>query len=254
VYRQVYAVGHVAPSLHALLMAAVLACGSGAAVSHRSAGHALGIHRVRPPLPEISVPTPGGRKQKGIVVHRDQTLAAADTTTVHGIPMTSVPRLLLDIAPATSPTALTRAGHEAWIRHGVSPRDVEACIARNPTKKGAAKLRRALGSDVTLSDLEDGFLELLGRHGLPLPRTNIDHAGDKVDCHWPGLGLTVELLSYRFHASRRAFEDDVARRRRSSHLAYTWGDVFERGERTVAELAPLLTYAGARAAACQLSA
>jgi len=241
VYRQVYAVGHAAPSPHAGLIAAVLACGRGAVVSHGSAGHALGILRLRPAMPEISVPTPGGRRQKRILVHRNQTLVVPDTTTLHKIPMTSVPRILLDIAPSTSATELTRAGHEAWIRHGISPRHVEACIARNPTKKAAAKLRRALGCDVTLSELEEGFPRLLARHGLPLPRTNIDHAGDKVDCHWPRFGLTVELLSYRFHASRRAFEDDVARRRRSNHLAYTWGDVFERGGRTAAQLAPLLT-------------
>ena len=99
-----------------------------------------------------------------------------------------------------------------------------------------SKLRRALGGDVTLSELEDGFLSLLRRNDLPLPRTNIDHRGDKVDCHRPEHDLTVELLSYRFHASRRAFEQDVARRRRSNHLAYTYGDVFERGEATVADL------------------
>ncbi len=156
------------------------------------------------------------------------------------MPITTVARILLDMSPRLSPVELTRACHEAWIRHRVRPGDVERCIARNPTKKGAAKLRRALGTDVTLSDLEEGFLALLRRHGLPLPRTNIEYAGDKVDCHWPRQALTVELLSYRFHASRRAFEDDVARRRRSSHIAYTWGDVFERGDRTVAELAPRL--------------
>jgi len=254
VHRQVYAVGHAAPSLHAGLMAAVLACGSGAVVSHRSAGHALGILRVRPQLPEISVSTAGGRRQKRIVVHRNQTVARADTTRLHGIPMTAVPRVLLDLASSTTPPELTRAGHEAWIRHRTSPRDIAACIERNPTKKGAARLRRALGCDVTLSALEDGFVDLLAGHGLPAPRTNIDHAGDKVDCHWPRFGVTVELLSYRFHASRRAFEDDIARRRRSRHLAYTWGDVFERGQQTAAELTPLLTYAGARAPACQLSA
>lgn len=245
VYRQVYAVGHAAPSLHAGLMGAVLACGRGAVVSHRSAGHALGILRARPALPEISVPTPGGRRQEWIRVHRDQTLVSADTTALHEIPMTSVPRVLLDIAPSTSPGELTRAGHEAWIRHRVSPLHVKACIARNPTKKGAAKLLRALGADVTLSDLEDGFLALLKRHGLPPPRTNIDHAGDKVDCYWPQIDLTIELLGYRFHATRKAFEDDIARRRRSQHVAYTWGDVFERGNQTAAELTPLLKPASA---------
>ena len=101
------------------------------------------------------------------------------------------------------------------------------------------KLLRALGPDVTLSDLEDGFLELLGRHGLPLPRTNIDHAGDEVDCRWTHLGLTIELLSFAFTARARPS-------RTPSHAAGaratspTPGDVFERGDRTAAELAPLL--------------
>jgi len=89
---------------------------------------------------------------------------------------------------------------------------------------------------VTLSVLEDAFLALLEKHGLPAPRTNVDRHGDKVDCHWPELGLTVELLSYRFHASRVSFEADVARRRRSDHLAFTYGDVLERSAQTVAEL------------------
>jgi hypothetical protein len=152
------------------------------------------------------------------------------------IPMTTVPRTLLDMAPKLSPAQLTRACHEAWVRHNVTPRHVEACIARNPSKPGRAKLVVALGSDATLSDLEDAFLALLRTNGLPQPRTNIDHRGDKVDCHWPQFGLTVELLSYRFHASRRAFEADVARRRRSNHIAFTWGDVLERGAHTIAEL------------------
>jgi hypothetical protein len=116
------------------------------------------------------------------------------------------------------------------------PGAVEACVARNRHKKGAAKLRRALGADVTLSALEDRFLAMLRRHDLLLPRTNVDRAGDKVDCRWPQHGLTVELLSYRFHATRRAFEADVARRRRSNHLAYTYGDVLDRDAATAAEL------------------
>jgi hypothetical protein len=126
--------------------------------------------------------------------------------------------------------------YEAWIRHRAGPGEIAACLTRNPNRKGAAKLRRALDADVTLSALEDRFLGLLRRHDLPLPRTNVDHAGDKVDCHWPEHGLTVELLSYRFHATRRAFEADVARCRRSNHLAYTYGDVFDRNAATAAEL------------------
>ncbi|MBW3654331.1 MAG: hypothetical protein KY433_12295, partial [Actinobacteria bacterium] len=180
-------------------------------------------------------------RQNRIVVHRAQVHAPGDTMKFHGIPFTAAERVLLDLAPRLPLAELTRAAHEAWIRYGTSPAGVERCIGRNPTKKGAAKLRRALGSDVTLSDLEDGFLELLARHHLPRPRTNIDRAGDKVDCHWADRGLTVELLSFRFHGTRRAFEDDVARRRRSNHLAYTYGDITDRGVPTAAERRPLLT-------------
>ena len=150
--------------------------------------------------------------------------------TLHGIPITTVPRTLLDLAPRLAPELLARACHEAWVHHDTTPATVEACIARNPTKKGAAKLRRALGADVTLQRRSKrASCASCARHGLPLPRTNIDHHGDKVDCHWPQHNLTIELLSYRYHATRHAFEQDVARRRRSNHIAYTYGDVFERG-------------------------
>jgi hypothetical protein len=240
VHHGVYAVGHPGRSTHADYMAAVLACGDGAVLSHRAAAHLLRLVRGSPPRPEVTVPSVAGRSRRGIVVHRVPVLPVLDAAPVFGIRTTTVPRTLLDLAPRLTPESLVRACHEAWVHHDCTPAIVEACIARNPTKKGIAKLRRALGSDVTLSELEEGFLRLLRAHGLPLPRTNIDHHGDKVDCHWPQHNLTIELLSYRFHASRAAFEQDVARRRTSNHIAYTYGDVFERGARTAAEVAALL--------------
>jgi putative AbiEi antitoxin of type IV toxin-antitoxin system len=236
VHHGVYAVGHEAPSVDGDYMAAVLACGESAVLSHRPAAHKLRLIPASPPPPEVTVPTTAGRRRPGIVVHRVKTLAPLDTSTLDGIPIATVPRILLDLAPSISATDLARACHEAWVRHRTGPDHVEACIARNPRKKGAAKLRRALGADVTLSALEARFVALLRRHGLPLPRTNVDRGGDKVDCHWPRHDLTVELLSYRFHATRRAFETDVARRRRSNHVAYTYGDVFDRAAATAAEL------------------
>ena len=236
VHHGVYAVGHEAPSVDGDYMAAVLACGEGAVLSHRAAAHKLHLIPGRPPRPEVTVPTTAGRRRPGIVVHRVKTLPPLDASTLDGIPITTVPRVLLDLAPSTGTTGLARACHEAWVRHSTGAGEFAACIARNANKRGVAKLRRALGTDVTLSALEDGFVALLRRHGLPRPRTNVDHAGDKVDCHWPEHGLTVELLSYRFHATRRAFEADVARRRRSNHLAYTYGDVFDRDAATAAEL------------------
>lgn len=247
VYEGVYAVGHVAPSLDGDYMAAVLASGPGAVLSHRSAAFRLRLLRGRPPAPETTVPTTAHRRRAGIVIHRVRALHVLDTATLDEIPITTVPRVLLDLAPTTAHEDLSRMCHEAWVLHECAGDRIEACIARNPRKPGAGKLRRALGADVTLSFLEDAFLELLRRHDLPLPRTNTIEHEDKLDCHWPRFDLTVELLGYRFHASRRAFEADVARRRRSTHLAYTYGDVVERGAATAAELCPRLTDAHARA-------
>jgi hypothetical protein len=237
VHTGVYAVGHMAPSADGDYMAAVLACGEGAVLGHRAAAYKLGLLRGPPPPPEVTVPTTAHRRRQGVVIHRVKTLHPLDASTLDGIPIAIVPRVLLDLAPTSTPEQLARACHEAWIRHRTAPQHVESCIARNPRKPGATKLRRALGADVTLSTLEDGFLALLRAHGLPRPRTNIDRHGDKVDCHWPQLDLTVELQSYRFHGTRQAFEADVARRRRSGHVAYTYGDVFERAPQTAVELA-----------------
>jgi putative AbiEi antitoxin of type IV toxin-antitoxin system len=240
VHVGVYAVGHVAPSADGEYVAAVLAGGPGAVLSHRAAAYKLGLLRGAPPPPEISIPTTSHRRRPGIVIHRVSALHVLDTAVLDHIPITIVPRILLDLAPAMASTELIRICHEAWVRHGTTPQQIEACVARNPGKPAAGKLREALGADVTLSFLEDAFLALLATHGLPRPRTNVDVKADKVDCHWPDLDLTIELLSYRFHATRQAFEDDVARRRRSNHLAYTYGDVTQRGAQTAAELRPLL--------------
>ncbi|MEJ7798833.1 MAG: type IV toxin-antitoxin system AbiEi family antitoxin domain-containing protein [Solirubrobacteraceae bacterium] len=241
VHVGVYALGHLAPSPDANCMAAVLASGSGAVLSHAPAEHLLQLRHSDPPPAEVTVPTAAHRRRPAIVIHRVHELPAGDTSTLRGIPITTVARTLLDLAPRRSPTELARACHEAWVRYSVGPRQIEACIARNPTRRGAAKLRRAIGADVTLSILEDRFVKLLRDHGLPRARTNIDHHGDKVDCRWPLHNLTVELLSFRYHATRHAFERDLARRRRSNHLAFSYDAVFERGPQTIAELAELIS-------------
>jgi hypothetical protein len=239
VHYGVYAVGHAARSMLADFMAATLVF-AGAVISHLAAAYLLKLLRGPTPPPEITVPTTAGLRRPGILIHRVKELHWRDVMKVDNIPVTNVPRTLLDLAPHLPPDDLARACHEAWVHHRVRPEHVEACIARNPRKPGIAKLRAALGADVLLSDLEKGFLALLRKHDLPLPRTNVDHHGDKVDCHWPDLELTIELVSFRYHATRDAFENDVARRRRSNHVAYSYGDVFERPAQTIADLKPRL--------------
>jgi len=240
VHKGVYAVGSAPPSHDADYMAAVLAGGEGAVLSHRAAASKLRLLRAGRAIPEIIVPTLSHRRRPGIVMHRVSALPPHDVWRCEGIPITTIPRTVLDLAPGLTPQELTRACHEAWVRYRTTPRQIEQCIARNPGKPGIRMLRVAYAADVLLSDLEGAFLKLLKTHDLPLPRTNIDHHGDKVDCRWPSLGLTIELVSFRYHATRRAFERDVARRRRSNHIAYTYGDVFERPSATIADLRPRL--------------
>jgi hypothetical protein len=242
----VYALGHPDPSARGVYMAAALAAGSGAVVSHRAAAHLLLLVRGGPPAPEVTIPAGESRTRPGICIHRS-ALPSLDASILDAIAITTVPRTLLDLAPHTEPELLTRMCHEAWVQHRTTPRQIDAAIARNPHKPGAAKLRRAVTTDATLSELESKFASFLKRHDLPKARTNIDHAGDKVDCHWPAHNLTVELHSYRFHATRHAFEQDLARRRRSNHIAYSYGDVTERALQTADDLR-------ARLAAAKISA
>jgi hypothetical protein len=143
-----------------------------------------------------------------------------------GIPITTVPRTLVDLAAELAEEELARACHEAGVRYKTTPRQVHAVIAAVPKCPGAAKLRRVLGGDVhvTLSQLERAFLALLRKYGLPLPQTNRQVGGRRVDCHWPEYGVTVELDSYTFHNSRYAWEQD----RRREREARARGDEFRR--------------------------
>jgi very-short-patch-repair endonuclease len=164
-----------------------------------------------------------------------------------GIPVTTVPRTLVDLASSLPEPALARACHEAGVLYRTTPAQVDAVLRRLPTAPGRAKLERVLRGDarITLSRLEDRFLELLREQGLPLPVTNRPAGGRRVDCRWPDQRLTVELDSYRYHHTRHAWEQD-RRREREAHARgddfrrYTSGDVFEESRFMLSELRSLL--------------
>jgi hypothetical protein len=122
VHLGVFAVGHRAPSMYADYMAAVLACGPGAALSHRAAAFLARLLRgTKPPPPEVTVPTMAGRRRPGIIIHRVMELDPEDVVEVEGIRTTVVPRTLLDLAPPTDPEQLTRMCHEAWVHTARPP-------------------------------------------------------------------------------------------------------------------------------------
>ena len=245
VHRGVYAVGHPALSLQGRYLAAVLACGEGAVLSCAAAAYLLRLVRRPPPAPIVTALK--NRRVPGVEVHRARRLHLLDHSVLDGIPLTTVPRTLLDLARVLSAGDLARACHEAHVHHRTTPAHVEAAIARAPTKRGIATLRAILHGDhrTTLSPMEDAFLALLARAGLPLPQTNRPASGDRVDCRWPEHRLVVELDSYRFHATRHQWEEDRRRERRAraaghEHRRYSWGDVVDDPGPMLSELAVLL--------------
>jgi very-short-patch-repair endonuclease len=241
-HRGVYRVGHRAPSIEARYLAAVWACGEGAVLSGRAAAHLWGILKGAAPAPEVTAP--GEHRIKGVTTHRVRSI---ERTTHRGIPVTTVPRTLVDLASVLSLDALARACHEAGVIYDTTPRQVEAVLAKRPRTKGANNLRAATSGDaqVTLSELERRFQELLREAGLPLPKTNKRAGGRRVDCRWPDRRLTVELDSYRYHRSRHAWELD-RRREREAHARgdefrrYTHGDVLDSPDAMLTELCALL--------------
>lgn len=257
VHRGVYRLGHRAPSHLALYMAAVKACGEGAALSGRAAAHLLRLLSEAPAVVEVTAPT--ARTVPGVLVHRSRR-GPLERAFADGIPVTTPARTLVDLAARLDRDDLSRACHQAFIHHRSGPRQVRRVLRDHPRTPGSDRLLRMLEGDnpITLSRMERRFLQLLKQDGLEWPATNERVGSYLVDCRWPHLHLTVELDSYRFHGSRRAWERDrrrdrEARLRGDELLRYVYEDVFEQPEAMLAELRERIPRVGRRAPRANLS-
>jgi hypothetical protein len=242
-YPRIYRVGHCAPNLETSYLAAVLACGEGALLSGRAAAYLYGLIKGQAPQPEVTTPTQ--RRPKGVFCHR--TVGVSDATIYRGVPITTVARTVVDMVGASTPGALAEMFHHGVVKFRVKPHHVEAVLKRRSNAKGAKTLRRVIHGDerALLSVLERGFIALLRKHDLPLPRTNIPKDGHWVDCRWHEPPVTVELDSYQFHSTKHAWRQDYqrereARQRQDAYRRYIWDDVFDEPEPTVADLRQLL--------------
>lgn len=199
-HRGVYAVGHRPPSPLARAIAAVLACGPEAALSHASAA---ALWRIVPRWPAtMHVTAPGERRHPGIHVHRSRHL---DTTVHYGIGVTTPARTLVDLADILTPTQLTRALNEAQVQRLITANELTTLLTRYPGRR-TAQLTPERGA--TRSPLEDRFVRFLKRHHLPLPELNQQIAGHEVDAVYRRQKLVIELDSRQFHTTPRAFEQD----------------------------------------------
>jgi very-short-patch-repair endonuclease len=193
-------------------MAAVLACGDGAVLSHRSAAALWGFtRRVRGP---IDVTAARGRRRLGITVH-EGSIVDAERARIARISTTSVARTLFDLAEVVDEKQLRRAFEEADRMRLLRVRELEAVCARGHGRRALRPVRRLLEEarypEHTQSWLEDCVLELCREHGLPLPVTGAVVLGREVDAFWPDRKLMVEADSWRFHRHRAAFERDRER-------------------------------------------
>jgi hypothetical protein len=223
VFQRVYAVGHMNLTREGRWFAAVLACGGGAVLSHRSAAALWGIRPERSAAIDVTAPNRRGRQPAGIAAHRNGALPAADLACVRGIPCTGVARTLLDLAGIERVKHLEGAIAEAQ-RRGVF--DLSEClglIGRSRGRRGVAVLRgliSELDPNVarTRSELERMFLALCRQAGVPPPQVNyaIDVSGGTVlgDFVWPDRRWVVETDGRETHGTPSAFESDRLRDQR----------------------------------------
>lgn len=221
VHRGVYLVGHRSRSAHAREMAALLACGEAAVLSHRTAGVLWGIVTgSRDDAVEISVPARSPRRRSDLLVHASARLGPADVRVRSGMRVTAPERTLLDLAGRLGERDLRWAVEEARLRSLVEPDGLRAAIEQHPRRRGAARLRSVVeeiagAPTVTRSEAERRLIDLVRAAGLPAPRTNVRLHGWSVDAHWPRQRLVTEIDGFAFHASRTAFERD---RRKDAQL------------------------------------
>lgn len=215
VHRGVYATGYGPLNLRARWLAAVLACGDQAVLSHRSAACLWGLARPRRGLIEATN-AKGSRSRDGIRLHRSR-LADDERTVEARIPVTTVARTLLDLAEVLDEDGLRRAFEEADRLKLLHMPELERICGRAGRRKGLPVLRRlitaATGPVTTRSPLENRFAEFCREHlaDLPEPLTNVSILDHEVDAYWPSHRLVVEMDSWEFHGHRAAFERDRAR-------------------------------------------
>jgi very-short-patch-repair endonuclease len=198
VHRAVYAVGRPSLSPQGRWMAAVLACGEGAALSHESAGVLLGLLDSEPARPHVSVPIRRHPQHPGIRVHRRAPMPPVVIS--DGIAVVAPIFTLLDLAVSRPLGQIESLVNEAD-RLGLTRID-EAMhqLTELKGRQGVRKLYQVLsGHPRTDSDLERRFLRLVTAAGLPKPMTQVSLLGFRVDFYWPELGLVVETDGLTYH-------------------------------------------------------
>lgn len=209
-YRGVYAYGGGPTSQRGRWLAAVLACGEDALLSHRSAAALWGLERPRSGPNDVTSHE-GHQGREGIRLHQGG-VHRSERTAKDRIPTTSVARTLFDLAEVVDFRRLERAWEEADRLGLLHLNEVKLVCERSYGRHGLKPIRRLLAEArapaLTRSVLEERFAAFCRDRGLPAPATNVAVLGREVDAYWPGARLVVELDGFAYHGHRAAFERD----------------------------------------------
>jgi hypothetical protein len=216
VHHGVYAVGHPALAARGVWMAAVLACGPGAVLSHAAAAALWELRASAATRIDVTVHRSGRRKRPGLRVHRPRFLPPDEITTLDGIPVTIPARTILDLAAVLQRRPLERVLDNAENAQLTDVPSLVALARAHAGHRGASRLLAALtshepGTTLTKSELEERFLALCRAHGLPTPLVNERLEGFEVDFTFREAKLLVETDSWSHHRTRDAFERDRQR-------------------------------------------
>lgn len=216
-HRGVYAVGRPEVSRLAHFMAAVLACGPRARLSHRSGADLWGIREQRGGLIDVTVPSDVVRHRAGIKLHRRAALKPPRF--VARIPVGDPVSILIDLAADLTTEEVEDAVNEADRLGRVATDRLRSALDEEPRRPGLGRLRRTLDSQTfsrAQTTLERRFLPIARAAGLPKPRTQAHLNSHRVDFNWPELGLVVETDSLTYH--RTAAQQAVDIRRDQAHV------------------------------------
>jgi hypothetical protein len=245
-------------SKHGRWMAAVLACGPGAVLSHRDSADLWGLRANSRAALDVTVPGRGTRSRAGIDVHRPRNLSAAYVTHHDGIPCTTVARTLLDLAEVVKRRQLERACRQAEVLRLLDLRAIDELLERSDGRRGVKPLRAVLAklapeTAFTRSKLERRLLALRERVGLPRPQVNcwieLPDGGEEVDFAWPERRLAIETDGWETHGTRSAFERDRRRDQRFTLagwrvVRFTWRQILDDPGEVETVLRGLLSQAG----------
>jgi very-short-patch-repair endonuclease len=258
IHQRVYSLTPGVMTERGRFMAAVLACGPDAVLSHRSAAYLWGIvDDWKEPI-DVTAPNRRGRSPAGVAAHRDGSLQPIDKVTVYGIPCTSLARTLLDYAGVVPDWELRKAVAQAEVLGVLDPKAMRSVLRRGRRRRGVARLRLILDAlhpetRRTRSELERLFLAMCIRAGLAQPEVNIwlDIPGGnplQADFLWRDARLIIEADSREFHDTASAFEYDRKREQRFQSVGWrvsrcTWSQVEHEPRRLATTIRALLSQA-----------